>query len=66
MKSATFYRNGIFAMFKSAAIAAAEAGALVVVTSLGAIALRLYSLAYRARRPVRAIAVTSAAGPTGV
>jgi hypothetical protein len=39
------------AMFKSAAIAAAEAGALVVVTSIGAIALRLYSLAYRVRHP---------------
>ena len=52
-------------MFKSAAIAAAEAGALVAVTSLGAIALRLYSLAYRVSRPLRAIAVTSAARPTG-
>ncbi len=37
-------------MFKSAAIAAAQAGVLVVVTSVGAIALRLYSLAYRVRR----------------
>jgi hypothetical protein len=54
----------MLAMFKLA-IAAAEAGALVVVISLGAIALRLYSLAYRARRPLQAIAVTSAAGPAG-
>jgi hypothetical protein len=30
-------------------LSAAQAGVLVVVTSLGAIALRLYSLAYRVR-----------------
>jgi hypothetical protein len=41
------------AMFKSAAIAAAQAGVLVVVTIVGAIALRLYSLAYRAADRVR-------------
>jgi hypothetical protein len=51
VKSATYLQNGMQAMFKSAAIAAAEAGALVVVTSIGAIALRLYSLAYRLRHP---------------
>ena len=38
-------------MFKSAVNAAAQAGALVVIASVGAIALRLYSLAYRVRRP---------------
>jgi hypothetical protein len=39
------------AMFKSAASAATQAGVLAIVTGLGAIALRLYSLACRIRRP---------------
>jgi hypothetical protein len=38
-------------MFKSVTSAAAQAGVLVVVASVGAIALRLYSLAWRIRRP---------------
>ena len=38
-------------MFKSAVNAAAQATVLVVVTSVGAITLRLYSLANRIRRP---------------
>jgi hypothetical protein len=38
-------------MFKPAVNAAAQAAVLVVVTSVGAIALRLYSLACRIRRP---------------
>jgi hypothetical protein len=41
------------AMVKSAAIAAAQAGVLVVVTIVGAIALRLYSLAYQAAERAR-------------
>jgi hypothetical protein len=41
--------NGITGMFKSTAIAAVQAGVLVVITSIGAIALRLYWLACRAR-----------------
>ena len=36
-------------MVKSAAIVVAQAGALVVITVIGAIALRLYSLAYLVR-----------------
>lgn len=38
-------------MLKSAANAVAQAGVLFIVTSVGAIALRLYSLAYLALRP---------------
>jgi hypothetical protein len=41
------------AMFKWAAITAAQAGVLVVVISVGAIALRLYSLAYLVAGRVR-------------
>ena len=41
------------AMVRSAAIAAAQAGVLVVVISIGAIALRLFSLAYLAAERVR-------------
>jgi hypothetical protein len=37
------------AMFKSAASAVVLVGVIVVVTSVGAVALRLYSLACRAR-----------------
>jgi hypothetical protein len=40
-------------MFKSAVTAAAQASVLVVVTSVVAIALRLYSLAYLAAGRVR-------------
>jgi hypothetical protein len=40
-------------MLKSAASAAALAGVLVVVTSVGAIALRLYSLGYLAAKRIR-------------
>jgi hypothetical protein len=38
-------------MFKSAANVLMQIGVLVLVTSVGAIALRLYSLAHRVRRP---------------
>jgi hypothetical protein len=40
-------------MFKSAATALIQIGVLVLVTSVGAIALHLYSLAYRVRRTLR-------------
>jgi hypothetical protein len=40
-------------MFNKAVIAAAQVGVLVVVTSVGAIALRLYSLAYLVAGRVR-------------
>ena len=38
-------------MFKSMASEVAQAGVLAIVTTVGAIALRLYSLACRVRRP---------------
>jgi len=53
MKSATYLQKRNASHVQVGGHRAAEAGALVVVTSIGAIALRLYSLAYRVRYPLR-------------